>query len=214
MSRTSVYDAILGPDDAVSERAFTDAVHTLRDADMMRRMLSRERDLVREFEGQGHLGPYVKEWHETDRRHWLVIPDMPALTRARDVTAIGFFGQVLDAVDHSVLFELEREVAAGFPAYAEVGLLSYYDMECRDGGYGYANLILFWTPEVPKEWYSNIAHERAVDISPHHYRSIRLHRGQIGGPLTGDGDLTIERTKYFDFGGDKLWRALRRFDAM
>jgi hypothetical protein len=213
VSRISVYDLTLGPADTVSGRQFTDAVHTLRDADMMRTMLSRERELVRGLE-DGQAGPYVDEWHENDRRHWLVIPDLAALAGAQDVTAIGFFGQARNDVDHAVVFELEREVAAGFPAYGKVGLLSYYDMECRGGGYGYANLILFWTPDVPREWYSNPAHEQAVDISPRHYDSIRLHKGVIPGALSGDGELTIERTKYFDFDGDKIWRAQRRFDAM
>jgi hypothetical protein len=214
VSRISAYDATLGPADTVSGRAFTDSVHTLRDADMMRRMLSRERGLVRGLEDDGRTGPYVEEWHENDRRHWLVIPNVAAQARAQDVTAIGFFGQARDDVDHAVVFGLEREVADSFPAYAEVGLLSYYDMECRDGGYGYANLILFWTPDVPREWYANPAHEQAVDISPRHYHSIRLHKGLIPGALAGDGDLAIARTKYFDFGGEKTWCAVRRFDPV
>jgi hypothetical protein len=214
VSRISVYDLTLGPADTVSGRQFTDAVHTLRDADMMRTMLSRERELVRGLEDDSQTRPHMSEWRENGRRHWLVIPDLAALAGAQDVTAIGFFGQARDDVDHAVVFELEREVADGFPAYAEVGLLSYYDMELQGGGYGYANLILFWSPDVPKEWYSNIAHERAVSISPAHYASIRLHKGVIPGALSGDGDLTIERTKYFDFDGDKIWRAQRRFDAM
>jgi hypothetical protein len=203
----------LGPADAVAGREFTDTVHTLRDVDMMRTMLSRERRLVRGLSDEGRTGPYAEEWQENGRRHWLVIPDLAAQAAAQDATAIGFFGQARGDVDHALVFELEREVAAGFAGYAEVGLLSYYDMECRGGGYGYANLILFWTADVPKEWYSNPAHDRAVDISPRHYHSIRLHKGVIQGPFSGEGDLRIERTKYFDFGGEAVWCALRLFDS-
>ena len=76
------------------------------------------------------------------------------------------------------------------------------------------SVLRFWTPDVPREWYSNAAHERAVVISPNHYHSIRLHKGTISGPLFPDGDLVIERTKYFDFDGDRTWQALRQADAM
>jgi hypothetical protein len=213
VTETSSYDATLGPTESVSGRQFTDPVHTARDADKMRAMLCRERELVGALDRGSRSGPYVDERQENGCRRWLVIPDVEALAGAQDVTAVGFFGQAREDVDHRLVFELEREVAAAFPAYANVGLLSYYDVEVREGGYGYANLILFWTPDVPREWYTNVAHERAVEISPHHYHSIRLHKGLIRGPLFPDGDIVIERTKYFDFDGDRTWQALRRFDA-
>lgn len=214
MTRASSYDATLGPTDTVAGRQFTDAAHTLRDADMMRAMLCRERELVGALDRDGETGLYAREGQENGYRHWLVIPDVAAVAGAHDVTAVGFFGQAREDVDHGPIFELEREVAGGFKGYAKVGLLSYYDVEVREGGYGYANLILFWTPDVPREWFTNAAHERAVVLSPIHYYSIRLHKGLIRGPLFPDGDIVIERTKYFDFGGDRTWQALRRFDAM
>jgi hypothetical protein len=213
VTRVSTYDATLGPADTVAGRQFTDAAHTRRDADMMRTMLRRERELVRALD-RSKTGPYLVERQENGCRHWLVVPDVEALRQAQDVTVVGFFGQARDGVDHAPVFELERAVADGFPTYAKVGLLSYYDVELRAGGYGYANLILFWSPDVPREWYSNAAHERAVAISPSHYHSIRLHKGLIPGPLVSDGDLVIERTKYLDFGDGRTWKALRRFDPI
>ena len=48
-------------------------------------------------------------------------------------------------------------------------------------------------------------------ISPRHYHSIRLHKGTIAGPFLGEGDVKIERTKYFDFDSDPAWRGLRVF---
>jgi hypothetical protein len=66
---------------------------------------------------------------------------------------------------------------------------------------------------VPSDWYENAAHERAVETSPSWYHSVRLHKGTIAGPLLGDGALTIERTKYFDFDSDPTWRAVRLFKA-
>ncbi len=206
------YDVILEPTDEVDDRPFTDAAWTHHDADVMRKMLVRQREVARGWLRDRSIGASLREHEEDGRRHWLAVPDVAALLAARDITVVGFFGQSRAEVDHAVLFELERKVANSFPAYAEVGLLSYYDMELDDGSYGYGNLILFSTPDVPKEWYANDAHERAVAISPQHYHSIRLHKGSSPGAFLGDGDLIIDRTKYLDFGTDPAWRGLRLFD--
>jgi hypothetical protein len=205
------YDAVLDAADEVAGRPFTDPRWTGRDADVLRRMLARQREVARSWLSVPPSGGTLRERDAAGHRHWLAVPDVGALLRASDLTVVGFFGQSRAGVDHTVLFELEEEVAAGFPRYAEAGLLSYYDMELGDGAYGYGNLILFSTPDVPREWYTNEAHERAVVISPQHYHSIRLHKGSLPGPFLGDGDLTIERTKYLDFASDPPWRALRTF---
>jgi hypothetical protein len=94
-------------------------------------------------------------------------------------------------------------------AYADAGLLTYYDVELPKSHYG--NLVLFSTPDVPPEWVANAVHRRAIEISPEHYYDVRLHKGAVTGRLLEGGRLTIERTKYFDFAGEEEWRALRRF---
>src|SRR5262249_51551675 len=101
----------------------------------------------------------------------------------------------------------------GFPEFAEVGLLSYYDKHLDNGRYG--NLILFSTPEPPREWFTrNPGHEQAVSISPQHYHSIRLHSGHVRGALVdGGGEIVLERTKYLDFRGAEVWRGLRTFES-
>lgn len=100
-------------------------------------------------------------------------------------------------------------MVAGLRDYAPSGFLSYYNMQLPSGLYG--NLVLFEAPAVPKSWYTNPDHARAVAIAPRHYHSARLHTGRVPGQLLGDGDLTIERTRYFDFDGDRPWQALCLF---
>jgi hypothetical protein len=195
----------LGAADSVAGKPFTELAETARDVAELSSMLQRERASVRGCDRQA--GPAVIEREEDGRRHFLALPDVAALFAARDVTAVGFFGQARASRDSAVLFALEREVVESFPLYATRGLLSYYDVELDDSRFG--NLILFATPDVPAEWYENAAHERAVEISPQHYHSVRLHKGSIPGPLLGEGGLTLERTKYFDFDTDPPWRAIR-----
>ena len=61
------------------------------------------------------------------------------------------------------------------------------------------------------EWAQNAAHRRAVELSPAHYDYVRLHKGTVCGRLLGDCELTIDRTKYLDFGDASGWRAVRQF---
>jgi hypothetical protein len=211
MARSATYDAILGATDPVEGRPFAQPERTHADADVMGAMLRRQREDARVWaETEAPSISIRADGSRGERRRYLAVPDRDALLGARDITAVGFFGQARKC-DHAVLFELEHEIASAFPRYAAAGLLSYFDLELDDGSYGFGNLILFWTPDVPPEWFACAAHERAVSVSPEHYHSIRLHKGTIAGAFLGEGELRIERTKYFDFDSDPIWRGVRLF---
>jgi hypothetical protein len=199
----------LGAADAVEGRPFAHASETERDAAVMTAMLELQRAVLREWPAS-KTGPVISDVVDHEGcKHFLAVPDAAAILTARDVTAVGFFGQAREGRDDERLFEIERAVVASFPLYATQGLLSYYDRELEHGTYG--NLILFSTSDVPRDWYENEAHERAVETSPRWYHSVRLHKGTIAGRLLDGGGLKIERTKYFDFDCDPAWRALRTF---
>ena len=173
-------------------KPFANPSETRRDASLMAAMLQLERATARNWPA-GRSGPRsVNEYDEAERRHFLAVPDVATLLGARDVTAVGFFAQAREGRDDALLFELEQAVVESFPQYSRRGLLSYYDMQLE--GSAYANLILFSTPDVPSEWYENAAHERAVETSPQHYRSVRLHKGSIPGRVLADEQVAIERT--------------------
>jgi len=201
----------LGATERLAGRGFTDPGHTNREADVMRAMLERERGLVRAWGEAGVTGEQVLREHDDEgRRHLLVVTDAGTLLEAEPLTAVGFFGRPREEVGHSILFDLEEALVERMPRYGRAGLLSYYDVELVKGAYG--NLILFSTPDVPPEWHADEIHTRAVQLSPEHYHEVRLHKGTVPGPLLGDGELMIERTKYFSFDGDSVWQAVRRFD--
>jgi hypothetical protein len=205
------YDEVWAASEPADGRAFADAARTPEDAQLMERLLQRERGVVRAQVRSGVSGPALWERSVRGRKHWLAVPDLAALAAARDVTAVGFFGQTRPDVDHAILFELEREVAATFVNYSRYGLLSYYDAELAGRAVRYGNLILFSTAQVPREWYENPAHEQSVAIAREHYRSIRLHNARIHGPFLGSGGITVERTKYLDFEREPVWRGLRLY---
>jgi hypothetical protein len=188
------YSAVLGPDEVLSDKPFTDAANTMREVDVMRRMLLHERERALQWIDIDPGSHIIREHDDEGHRHLIVIPD----TSPRD------------DVDHSVLFTLEDELTERMGHYGEAGLLSYYDVELVKGEYG--NLILFATPDVPPEWHRDEVHKRAVSVSPGHYHHVRLHKGSIPGKLHDGGDIRVERTKYFDFDtGDGTWFGLREF---
>lgn len=204
-------DTVIGPDEILVRRPFTDPEFTRREAEVMRAMLTREREYAQAWRGR-HAGEQIVRDHDDDNhRHFLVVPDTHALLEASDLTAIGFFGRVRDDVDHAVLFELEDELVDRMSDGNAFGLLSYYDVEFVKGAYG--NLVLFSTPDGPKKWSTDAVHRRAVAVSPEHYFDDRLHRGSVAGGLLDGGELAIASTRYLDFTGPTTWQGVRRWPA-
>ena len=138
-----------------------------------------------------------------------MVPDTDALLETPDPIVVGFFGRPRSDIDATVLFELEEELIAGMGAYVAGGLLSYYDVELVKGSYG--NLILFATSDGPSHWAENPVHQKAVEISPGSYHEIRLHQGTLSGRLLEGGTLQLTRTRYLDYSGPDVWRAVRSF---
>jgi hypothetical protein len=198
-------EIVLGPDETVAGRPFADPVHTRRDEDALRHLLGHERERARLFADETDV--LVRETDQKGLRHLLVVPDTRALLDAPSPAVVGFFGRPRPDADEPLLFELEEELVAGMGAYAADGLLSYYDVELVKGAYG--NLILFASPEGPLRWRENPVHRRAVDISPANYHEIRLHQGTLEGQLLDGGALHVTRTRYLDYSGPEVWRAVR-----
>jgi hypothetical protein len=200
--------SLLGAAERLPARPFTDPERTQEDAGVMSTMLRRLRAEARSWPG-ARTSVEVLKYVRGGCRHWLVVPDAPALARAQDVTAVGFFGELRPGMDHSAIYALEADVVARLGRYAPVGLLGYYDAELAPALHG--NLVLFGTPEVPPAWHADRVHAAAVASAPRHYGVVRLHRGTIRGALLGSGRLVIQRTRYFDFGQQPAWQGLRQF---
>jgi hypothetical protein len=210
------YQAVLGPEDVLDEKPFTNADNTEREVDVMQFMLEEERHLAQAWAKDGDAAPanvVMKDPDSEGRRHLLVIPSVRNLVEAAEFTAVGFFGKPRDDVDHDVLFSLEDELVGRMGRYGEVGLLSYYDVELVAPKGTYGNLILFSTPDVPEEWYKDEIHSNAVSLASGHYHQIRLHKGSVSGSMLAGCQITVERTKYFDFTGDDTWFGLRNFNG-
>ncbi len=114
----TAFDSVLGPEDRLPDRPLTHPEETRDDLLVMSRMLALEREIALTW-GPDISGPGISEQTSDGRRQLLAVPDGRALLRARDVTAVGFFGRLREDVDHAVLFEHERRIAQVFPQPAD-----------------------------------------------------------------------------------------------
>ena len=122
------------------------------------------------------------------------------------MTGIGFFGQTREHVDHAPILRLERELLAQASRFP--GLLAYHNVRFADGRWG--NLVLFASAEGPAHVRSDPTHARALERTPAHYRSVRLHRLRLDGVAPGDPPPVLDSTLLIDFGEVPAWRAVRR----
>jgi len=167
----------------------------------MQTMLSRMRTLAPGWPDAVH----TREPDADGQRHWIRVPDVDALLSARDLTVVGFFGQARREVDHSLIHELEAAIVDTLERLP--GVLSYYDLALPPGGFG--NLILCSDPAATVSVHNHELHRRAVELTPRHYRTVRLHTGIVPGPFSSAADLVVERTRYYDFAREPAWLAVR-----
>ncbi len=86
---------LLGPQERLPGRPFTDPERTLADAEVMDRMLQRLRLEARSWPAW-RTSVEVLRYTRAGGRHWLVVPNAPTLGGAQEVTAVGFLVRRLD----------------------------------------------------------------------------------------------------------------------
>lgn len=197
---------LLAPTEAVPSRPFADHRASEEDLSTMRWMAINLRSLVT-GPARGDWPVYTHQVDEDGATHRIVVPDWEALQAERVVTAVGFFGQIRPEVNHSPIMELENELIEQLPTTP--GLLTYYNLHRPRQGYG--NLVLFENGESKDGWRDNETHGMAVERTPDHYYSVRLHNGLIPGGVMSSANLVLVRTKYFDFRTAPHWRAVREY---
>lgn len=137
--------------------------------------------------------------------HVVAVPDWAALEQPRPVAVIGFFGQARARVDHSAIIALEQAIVARSPAFP--GLLAYHNARLADGQWG--NMVVFACHADTAAVTRDPIHADAVEHTPRHYESLRLHRGAADDGLLAPSGITIRETLYLDFSERPAWRALR-----
>lgn len=210
---TSLFSAnpiYLGPLDAVTDRPFTALEHSHSDLATLERMRARlchtlvasESTLDQDARSEVHV-QYIYE--DQQRMHRLVIRDRAALATTGELAVVGFFGEQRGKVNPAMLQDIDTELIQEFLQHRYV--LSYSSLELADGNWG--NLVILQHAEGIEHWRVSQRHAYAArELAPLYYARIRLHNGLLPGGLAS-ARLMLTSTKYYDFEGQGLWRAIR-----
>ncbi len=203
---------VLDPAESVPERPFADPENSERDAGILRGILGRLRQVIRDKSAWADARtPVVLFPSEPDgRSHRVALARPNLLENSSDLTLVGFFGQKRPGAALSILEGMDQELLRNLLLHP--GVLSYSTLQLEGGDFG--NMVVMAYPEAIDSWRTNPKHGYAVSIlSPRYYASIRLHNFSLPGGLHSGLDPVLLRTKYFDYRNGQTWQAIRDLSA-
>lgn len=197
----------LNPADIVVEYPFTDPVDSVQDVATLEYMLKRLYEFVSLPNGVPEWSrPFVFYLSEPDERyHRVAIAQVRELLICDNLTVVGFCGQKRPEAERGPVDTIDEALIAEFPQHPY--LLSYSTLQLASGNS--CNLVLFNKPQGLAHWAKGTTHAQAIALAPAYYSSVRLHNAVLPGGLLAGHTLTLLRTKYFAYGGDTPWMAVR-----
>jgi len=197
----------LGQLEILPDRPFTDISLNADDLHAMHYMASRLFDLLN---GPEEIPDGPRPLHISlagkQGEHVRVILNNPeALQVAQDLHIVGFFGQTRPEADRTAIDGMDITLQGEFAAYPAV--LGYCTVRLIDGNFG--NLVFLGDDGIREHWRQSTHHQyAAAELAPQYYASVRLHNGALPGGLKPEPQITLKRTKYYDY-QDGLWCGLR-----
>lgn len=198
----------LRTDENVADHPCADIRHYEADLAMLNHLLRDLRVLLRRAEtGDLVLRPYeVRTWDEDGLRRRIVMCDPAALLEGMDVLIVGFLGNRRATAEAQAIDEFDIDVVSEFRQYP--GILSYSSTERIPKQW--ANLVVHQEVGDREAWRHSAVHIEAAEVlSPVVYHSVRIHNGRLRGGPIGDGRITVELSKYWDYDSDPMWHAMR-----
>ncbi len=196
---------VLGVDETIPERSFTNLSHIPKDREVLVYMATQvctvlEADLTSLEKGR----PIIVD--EPDGRwHRYLIPRPKALMQAKKICMVGFFGQKRVEMSPDFLRDLSDKLLEKIPTFPEI--LSYSTMALENGDF--SNLVLLADEKIKLKWMEGGTHNQAVDRSPGYYLSVRINNGVLKNGIFEPDLLHITQVKYCDYQEDPPWKAVR-----
>jgi hypothetical protein len=197
----------LGVGDILTERPFTHPHHTHNDQAVLQQLAAILYPLAGRWQsGTGaRLPASIQATDAAGRSHRIILLQPQMLLGLRPLTLVGFFGQRRSLADETRLHPLDEVLVQELPGHPD--LLSYSSVALSCGNY--ANLVLFARPEGKQQWSQSQTHAQAVALAPDFYTSVRIYNGRFPQGLLPDAVPHLDSVKYFDYGSQPLWRAVR-----
>jgi len=194
----------------IDDHPFTHPEENGGDLQILQFMVKKLRSILSESDDLPSQSEPVKlNLKDVDGAHKIILVDKDYLTSNQDLLAVGFFGQARTDIDHTRIIKLEDDLIEQFGEFPE--LLAYYNLHLPSDQWG--NLVLCRGEAFKEHWRDNPTHQQAVEYTPSHYHSIRLHNGLIPGGMIGQNEFKLIRTKYYDYRQDEIWRAVREIQS-
>lgn len=185
-----------------------DLLHYEADLAVLNHLRRDLRALLRRAEaGELVLSPYeVRTWEEDGLRRRIVMCDPATLLGGTDVLIVGFLGNRRSTAEAQAIDEFDIDVISEFRQYS--GILSYSSMERTPKQW--ANLVVHQEVGDREAWRHSAVHVEAAEVlSPVVYHNVRIHNGRLRGGPIGDGRVTVDISKYWDYDSDPMWHAVR-----
>ena len=201
----------LGPQEADAKRPFTAVKLIDRDLKTLSGMLDDLVTILDEVDdGSRTIEPNKRmSWRVDDLVRRLLVCNEQKLRFHEDLCVVGFFGERHDNVEMGPLERANAQAVAQFKDY--LGILSYSSVELP-GGY-WANMVLHDDPVDREYWRRSALHaEAARNLSPLHYKTVRIHNLRLTDRVMSDPEFSIKRTKYWDYTEVPEWTAVREMD--
>jgi hypothetical protein len=201
---------ILGPDEMVDGRPFTDPELSQYDLETMRYMAQQLLDAYDDPVVCNVL-PNQQPVCQSDPqgRHFRIYYVQPHLHFGlKNLSVVGFFGHTRPGADVQPLIKADKKFEKVF--HEHPGLLSLSTVRLANGDF--ANLVVFTNGAARDKWGQSKLHiELVTKISPPYYKSIRLNNGRMPFGLDQPDAVNLVRVKYIDYSSSPPWRATRVF---
>ena len=203
---TKAFPISLGTLEVMAGRPFTHTDHISTEREILVYMTKQLWSFLEERPDLlGMIGPIII--NEPDGRYHRYFVSRPSvLSQAKNVYLVGFFShrQKMAPIGH--FGDLDDRLIEQIPTFQEI--LSYSSMALPDGEFG--NLVLLLNEEIKSNWMHGEIHNKAVALAPGYYEFVRIHNGLLPEGITQPDLLQITQVKYYDYGEDPPWKAVRK----
>lgn len=195
----------LGKVEEITERPFTHIDHISNDRDILVHMAKQLHALLEKHPEIIEMSKSIYIDEPDGHSHRYFVPWPSKLSQTNKIHFVGFFSHKQEGAVSGHFGDLDERLIEQIPTYK--GILSYSTMGLPGGDFG--NLVLITDEEIKSRWLHGETHNKAVSLSPDYYQFIRINNGILPNGITDPQSLRITRVKYYDYGEDPPWKAVR-----